>query len=110
MQSKLKVVKKLQEEMDAIPAVIDDPMLHFQFVDVMMRGMSEIAANAAVPDSAVERHHLRLLAGEDSFPRHQLRRGFAVAHRNPGSERHRQVHVGESGCRWGVRGSCCWAS
>ena len=35
MQSKLKVVKKLQEEMDAIPVIEDDPMLRFQFVDVL---------------------------------------------------------------------------
>lgn len=34
VQSKLKVVKKLQEEMDAIPVIEDDPMLRFQFVDV----------------------------------------------------------------------------
>lgn len=34
MQSKLKVVKKLQEEMDAIPVPSEDPMLRFQFVDV----------------------------------------------------------------------------
>ena len=35
VQSKLKVVKKLQEEMDAIPVIEDDPMLRFQFVDVV---------------------------------------------------------------------------
>lgn len=34
VQSKLKVVKKLQEEMDAIPVIGEDPMLRFQFVDV----------------------------------------------------------------------------
>lgn len=34
VQSKLKVVKKLQEELDAIPAPTEDPMLRFQFVDV----------------------------------------------------------------------------
>lgn len=101
MQSKLKVVKKLQEEMDAIPAVIDDPMLHFQFVDVGAGKVSEIAPGFAIPDSPVERHHLRLLAGKDPFPRHQFWRGFAVAYWNSWAQRHRQVHVGESGGWWG---------
>ena len=88
--------------MDAIPAVVDDPMLHFQFVDVGAGKVSKIAANAAVPDSAVERHHVRIFAGEDSVPRHQFRRGFAVANWNSWAQRHRQVHVGESGGWWGV--------
>ena len=34
VQSKLKVVRKLQEEMDAIPVPSEDPMLRFMFVDV----------------------------------------------------------------------------
>lgn len=36
VQSKLKVVKKLQEDMDAIPVIGEDPMLRFQFVDVFL--------------------------------------------------------------------------
>lgn len=33
-QSKLKVVKKLQEDLAAIPVITEDPMLRFQFIDV----------------------------------------------------------------------------
>ena len=35
-QSKLKVVKKLQEDLAAIPVITEDPMLRFQFVDVFL--------------------------------------------------------------------------
>lgn len=54
VQSKLKVIQKLQEEMDAIPQTTEDPMLRFQFIDVRSGRVSQIAATTAIPDSAVE--------------------------------------------------------
>ena len=61
VQSKLKVVKKLQEEMDAIPVPSEDPMLRFQFVDVRsIRIPSGIAASSADAHPPVQRRHVRV--------------------------------------------------